>query len=136
MRSVALVLDTVFEGDLAALAMAMPVWIISSPNNDKLVDRIWSELDDAVSVTSLFVIAGEQPVELFERALYDIEEHHGECSTSPPYEQIVVIGANTAAAPKEALQELGLEQATLAAPSLLLVKRPAIESPVKTAKGG
>ncbi|MGZ5200999.1 MAG: hypothetical protein ACXWC4_14610 [Telluria sp.] len=136
MRSVALVLDTNFEGDLAALAQSMPVWIISSPHNDKCVDRVWSALGDDAGVTSLFVIPGERPAVTFERALYDIDEHHGECSSSLPYEQIVVIGANTAVLSREVLEELGLERSKPAGSSLLLVRRRAKEKVANTAAGG
>jgi hypothetical protein len=123
MRSVALVLDTDFDEDLTVLARSMPVWIISSPHNDLRVQRIWEDVGDDVSVTSLCVIPGEEPRATLERALYDIDEHHGECSSSMPYEEIVVIGAGALAPCGDTLAELDLERLGRAQGPLRLIKR-------------
>jgi hypothetical protein len=107
--SVALVLDREFRGSVDELALQMPVWIISSRENDLAVDRARRSLNDPSRVTSLLAVSGENEGEVLLRALYDIEEHHGPPSTVRPYGRIMVYGAESEFVTPKIMNELGLE---------------------------
>jgi hypothetical protein len=108
MKPVALVLDTEFGERLERLASEMPVWIVASPMNDFAVERtrrLYKEAD----VTTYFPLDPSNRESACAQALYDIDEHHGPLSTSDPYDEILVIGANRADISSNAMDELHLE---------------------------
>jgi hypothetical protein len=109
--SVALVLDRNFKEPIDDLARKMPVWIISSGENDLAVARARGQLKDPSRVTSIFAVSGENEGEMLGRALYDIDEHHGAVSADRPYSQIMIYGVAPELIAPELMKELGLEVA-------------------------
>lgn len=107
--SVALVLDRDFKGSIDELALQIPVWIISSRQNDAAVAKTRSSLQDPARVTSLFPVPGESERDTLLRALYDIDEHHGPLSGARPYSQIVVYGVAPEFLTGQIMNELGFD---------------------------
>jgi hypothetical protein len=60
----------------------MPVWIVSSAENDAATDHVRGLLQEATNIMTLLVPAEEDERETCLRALYDIDEHHGRASTA------------------------------------------------------
>ncbi|WP_316413565.1 hypothetical protein [Mesoterricola silvestris] len=90
-NSVALVLDESFGNRLSNLAEEMPVWILSSEINDMAV-RAARHSHGEGRITTLMRRDGESQEDLLARALYAIEEHHGEVSQSHPYDSVEIHG--------------------------------------------
>lgn len=107
--SVALVLDRHFGAAIEELAEQMPVWVISSKDNNAAVERARSLLKDPSRITSLLTVSGEGERDTLLRALYDIDEHHGRSSTGRPYDQMLVYGAAPELLTPGIMKELGLE---------------------------
>lgn len=104
-RTVALVLDSNFGDRVLTLAQAMPVWIISSPVNDRAVADLRPKFDDG-RLTILLRRPDENTADTLARALIAIDEHHGGSGQADAYEVIEVHGANEL--PSEELsKELG-----------------------------
>lgn len=105
---IALVLDRHFETRLAGLAQKMPVWIVSSEANNAAVERARSVLGGAASITTLSVAGAESASDICLRALYAIDEHHGDTSTVTPYDSVIVFGGTPDLLTPQAMAELGL----------------------------
>lgn len=104
---VALVLNSDFGDRVAALAQKMPVWVVSSPANDHAVHMVRASLGEG-RVTTLRVRPGEGAADLLARALYAIDEHHGEASQPLPYDTLWVHGT-TERLPQDLVFELGFK---------------------------
>lgn len=103
--SVALVLDQHFGTRVMSLADRMPVWILSSDENDAAVAAIRSSGRHA-EVTVLLQRPDERLVDTLARAVYSIEEHCGDQSATGPFRTLLVHGA-TAEGASRFLNELG-----------------------------
>lgn len=103
--SVALVLDEHFGTRVLALADRMPVWILSSNENDAAVAVIRNS-GRLAEVTVLLQRVDERPVDTLARAVYSIEEHYGDQSATGPFRTLLVYGA-TAESASRLLTELG-----------------------------
>lgn len=108
--SVALVLDSAFGDRVAALAQQMPVWVVSSPVNDQAVRLARTNVDEG-RITTLHQRSGEVPVNLLARAVYAIDEHHGEVSQAVAYDTLWVYGT-TEKLSQEIAAELGFKSIT------------------------
>ncbi len=91
----------------------MPVWVVSSPVNDQAVRVARSGLSEGRS-TTLLVRPGERPEDVLARALYAIDEHHGEASQSVPYDKLLV-HCTTETLPQNLASELGFKSITATA---------------------
>lgn len=119
-NSVALVLYENFSTRLSALAEEMPVWILSSHLNDQAVQAARPHLSQGW-LTTLNGKAGEDPDCLLTRALYAIDEHHGEESQPVPYNTLFVYG--TSRQPSlELMSELGFKTVSSTGDGYKLVK--------------
>ena len=101
---VALVLDNSYGLKLFALAEKMPVWIITSPENDPVVEYIQNNIAQQ-SVTTLLKKYHEPEEYVFLRAIYAIDEHHGPDTKEHPYDALYIYGAQDM--DLDALAELG-----------------------------
>lgn len=91
--SVALVLNEDFGDRVIALAQQMPVWIVSSPANESAVrEARGSYAEGEGRITVLLARPGEDEANFLTRAMYAIDEHHGEASQSAPYDTLWVQG--------------------------------------------
>lgn len=108
--SVALVLDPVFGDRVIALARQMPVWVVSSQINDKTASFVRKNFDDG-RITTLHQRPGESSADCLVRAMYAIDEHHGEVSQDVAYDTLWVYGT-TEKLSKEIATELGFKSIT------------------------
>ncbi|MDD5330545.1 MAG: hypothetical protein PHX38_11095 [Sulfuricella sp.] len=103
---VALVLNPDFGERVIALAQEMPVWVVFSPVNALAVEFARSAFEEG-RITTILPRVGEYPSDLFARALYAIDEHHGEASQSVPYSTLWVYGASERMMTPDLAAELG-----------------------------
>jgi hypothetical protein len=106
--SVALVLDPEFGEQLLELAKEMPVWLVSSPVNSHAAELARPKLEEG-RITTILTRANESTAALLARALYAIDEHHGEASQAAPYSELCVRGASEHLLSSELISELGLQ---------------------------
>jgi hypothetical protein len=88
----------------------MHVWVLRSPANEEVVQRLWAEVDGESSLESgatLFGSAAEEPGDACEAILATIEEHHGEWSHDPPLDVLEVFGIAATPAIRDELTALG-----------------------------
>jgi len=107
---VALVLDPSFGDRVAVLAQKMPVWMVSSVVNDHATHAARQSLGNG-QITTLHTRLAESAESLFARALYAIEEHHGDTSQLTPYDTLCVYG-KAQELPFELASELGFKSIT------------------------
>jgi hypothetical protein len=89
---VSLVLDTCSGPTLEALARRGPVWILTSPDNDRTAESVRLSLGTQSSITILLQVRAETKQATLTRALYAIDEHHGKAS-GKAYREIAIYGA-------------------------------------------
>lgn len=118
--SIALVLDRSFGDRLLALAQRMPVWVVSSPVNDRAVHKTRANPSD-LQITTLKVDPKESSENLLMRAIYAIDEHHGEASQSIAYNTLHVYGA-VKEIPPELMSELNFKSFVLTSDGLRVQK--------------
>ena len=109
-RPVALVLDPQFGDRVAALAVKMPVWILSSPINDLAVQLARQRLREN-QITTLLSRPSEDAEGLLARGLLAIDEHHGIQSQIVSYDGVQVIGTLKKPS-RELCSELGFDKIT------------------------
>lgn len=124
MKPVALILDPEFGQQLGQIAQEMPAWILSSPLNDAAVDEVRRKFKGGVSITSFIPWHADDRVANSVQALYDIDEHHGPCSASDPYDELRVFGARPMDLSLRVIEELGLVRAEPSGGALVFKKRP------------
>jgi hypothetical protein len=103
---IALVIDRRFGPALMDLAKRMPVWIVSSEENDRAVGQVRELLGEAANITSLRIGHNESAPETCVRGLYDIDEHHGPLSWGPSYDCVLVFGCTPDALPPDVMNDL------------------------------
>lgn len=107
---VALVLNKDYGEALIPLIERMPVWIIDSSNNRFIVEKI-RKSSKAVKSATTFPMKECESLEIaFERIVYSLDEHHNECSQSPAYRELVIIGVLLGAVSLKPLLELNFNQ--------------------------
>jgi hypothetical protein len=113
-HSVALVVDRQFGERLVALSERLHVWVINSPANRSVAERIWRDLGGAHSlergVTTFDASAQACPSEVAADQLSSIDLHHGEYSHSPPWSLLEVYGTEPTPTLTAALRDFGLAE--------------------------
>lgn len=109
-KSVALILEHVFKRDMVAIAREMPVWILSTEANDKLVVLARQKFGPG-RITTVLAKGDESPADLFARALYAIDEHHGDASQAVPFSELYIYG-RIDGIPSELASELNFKSTT------------------------
>ena len=117
---VALVLDQDFSTRLTSLAAQMPVWILSTDLNDLAVQAVRPQCIEGW-VTTLKIKPGEDEESRLARALYAIDEHHGEASQSTPYDTLFVYGTSSQPS-AQIMAELGFKAANATSDGYQVVK--------------
>ena len=107
---VALVLDPAFGDRLLLLAHQMPVWIVSSEENERAVARARRSLGGAANITTLLTAGDESGDRACLRGLYEIDEHHGPKSSGEPYDKVLVFGCEPDLIAPTVMHELGFER--------------------------
>jgi hypothetical protein len=92
---VCVVVDGEFGERLAALPVGAPVWIVRTPVNRSVAERLWKEPKQESHVTGITVFKDQtslSPEELLFSQMETIDLHHGFYSATPPYTILEVIG--------------------------------------------
>lgn len=127
MKPVALILDPAFGQSVEKIALEMPAWVISSPLNDAAVGQVRRKFSNAVDLTS-FIPQGANGKAASAQAMYDIEEHHGACSSLRPYDELRIFGAGLSDLPSHVMAELGWGRAEVCGNALVLRKQTKVRT--------
>src|SRR5882762_7239048 len=93
---VCVVVDPEFGERLASLPLDVPVWIVDTPANKAVAQRLWKERqqnDHLTGITTFNFLADASREETLIDEFDMIDLHHGSYSADPPYTQIEVFGA-------------------------------------------
>jgi hypothetical protein len=111
---VAIVVERDFGDELAELAERLHVWVCSTPQNRRQVERMRmrdAQLESPSTehgVTTFNVSDADSPEEMLVGVLADVDLHHGEYSHSPPWSVLEVYGALPTPAVRAALGKFGV----------------------------
>ena len=115
-HSVALVVDPLFGERLAELSSRVHVWIVDTPTNRAVAERIWREAGGVASlergITTFKADAQSSRADIAAAQLPSIDLHHGEYSHSPPWSVIEIYGTNPTPGLVIRLREFGLTEIT------------------------
>jgi hypothetical protein len=92
---VAIVLDPAFGDRLIDLSSTMHAWIVGTPENSSVAERIWKQHPEhrpGCGVTTMAAEGYETPCGLFSQMLDAVDEHHGWHSHDPPWTELHVYG--------------------------------------------
>ena len=106
-----LIVDTTYGESLATLPPHVPVWIIESDLNTPVAERLRQERAEESHLQSITTFQEKPKLSSEEQAISMLEQvdlHHGECSTDPPYSILEVIGCIATDKMRQELQEYGL----------------------------
>jgi hypothetical protein len=103
------VVDSCFGEELALLPQGVPIWIVDTPANQSLAERLWRERPEKSQLEgiSIFCVCSDSPEENLLGELATIEPYHGPQSSDPPYRRFEVIGTRLPEKARLALAEYG-----------------------------
>ncbi len=107
------VVDREFGEQLADLEQGAPVWIVDTPTNKPVAQRLWKERpgkDHLTSITTFKAPDSSSAEDMLLAELDTIDLHHGPHSADPPYTVIEVVGAPLTAKTKTELSEYGFNE--------------------------
>ena len=108
-----LVVDREFGEKLAELERSVPVWIVDTPANKPVAQRVWNERPNEghlTGVTTFNDLNTLSPEEMLLGHLDTIELHHGVYSADPPYTVLEVVGTELTDNAKRVLSEYGFDK--------------------------
>jgi hypothetical protein len=111
-EKVQVVVDPDFGEKLALLPPGTPVWIVDTPANKPVAERIWRERPDESHLSGIttFRVSSDSPEENLLAELATIDLHHGSYSSDPPNSRLEVIGAPVSEKIKLAMAEYGFAE--------------------------
>jgi hypothetical protein len=107
---VCVVVDRNFGDRLAELPRGVPVWIVDTPSNKPVAQRLWKEGPDESHLTGITTfndVESSSPEELLIAELDSIDLHHGPYSADRPYTVLEILGTRLTDSAKQALAEYG-----------------------------
>ncbi|HTS12932.1 MAG TPA: hypothetical protein VMH00_12500 [Candidatus Limnocylindrales bacterium] len=110
---VCVVVDRNFGERLAGLPRGVPVWIVDTPSNKPVAQRLWKERPDEnhlTGITTFDDMEASSPEELLIAKLDSIDLHHGAHSADPPYAVLEVLGTRLTDRAKHALAAYGFDE--------------------------
>ena len=114
-HKVGLVVDRQFGDRLLDLSRSFHTWVVESPTNSPMVQRIWnterkSAEDDSLDsgATSFQSSERETPEQMCVRLATDLDDHHGEFGHEPPWSEIEVFGAKLTDEVRQTFRDLGV----------------------------
>lgn len=99
-----------FGERLREIEPGVPVWIIDTPTNKRVVQQLWRERSTQshlTGITSFKATAGSSAEEVLIGEMHTIDLHHGEYSANPPYTVIEAIGVELTEKIETELGEFG-----------------------------
>jgi hypothetical protein len=110
---VCVVVDREFGERLAEIESGVPVWIVDTPVNKPVAQRLWKERPHESHLTCITTFDDWNPVspeDLLIGELHMIDLHHGSYSTDTPYTILEVFGAPLSERIKVELSEYGFNE--------------------------
>jgi hypothetical protein len=107
---VCVVVDRSFGERLTELPRGVPVWIVDTPSNKPVAQRLWKERPSETHLTGITTfkdMESSSPEELMIEELGSIDLHHGAYSADPPYTVLEILGARLTDNAKHALAAYG-----------------------------
>ena len=92
---VCIVVDRKFGERLADLERGVPVWIVDTPPNKAVAQRLWEERPEESHLTGITTFDDDEsssPEDTLLAKLETIDLHHSGYSANPPYTILEVIG--------------------------------------------
>jgi hypothetical protein len=110
---VTVIVDPNYGERLADLPLGRPVWIVDTPMNRLVTERLWAESADSSHLTGMTIFtwnaaAGREATLIDELDTVDL--HHGVHSADPPYTVLEVVGTPLTQKIKDALSEFGFDE--------------------------
>ena len=78
-ETVVVVVDPLCGDRLADLVKCAPVWVVDSAMNRPVVERLWSQSGESISLTAFDPVEDEPPSATLMRMLDTISLHHPHC---------------------------------------------------------
>ena len=104
-RSVTVVFDADFGSELERLAGRMPVWVVDTPANRTVAERLWQH--PKLDITTFQARPGDTVEETCVSLLGTVELHHGPLSADPACAVWEVIGATASEDIRKAWADIG-----------------------------
>jgi hypothetical protein len=107
------VVDREFGEQLARLARGVPIWIVDTPLNRAVAQRLWKERhqeDYLTGITTFNDLESSSAEDLLVRELDTIDLHHGAESADPPYTVLEVLGTPLTDRIKSELSQYGFDE--------------------------
>lgn len=107
------VVDRDFGEQLAELEQGAPVWIVDTPTNKPVAQRLWKERPNEgylTGITTFDDMKSSSPEDMLLAYLDTIDLHHGIYSTDPPYTVIEVLGTPLTTKAKNGLAAYGFSE--------------------------
>jgi hypothetical protein len=107
------VVDRHFGERLAGLERGVPVWIVDTPANKPVAQRLWKERPDENHLTGITTFDDQKsssPESMLIAEIDMIDLHHGSHSADPPYTAIEVIGTPLTPKVQNELSEYGFKE--------------------------
>jgi len=121
--AVAIVVERDFGDELTSLAQRLPVWVWSTPENQRHIERarsvksVGSPLERGI--TSFKALDSASPEEVLLGVIRTVDLHHGEYSHSPFWDTLEVYGASPSPPVREALAAYGVDTFSVTARGFL-----------------
>jgi hypothetical protein len=124
---VRVVVDPTFGERLSSLPAGEPAWVIDSPLNTPVAQRLWRERKDENHLTGITTFKPGPNASTEEeviRMLDTIEDHHGEYSADPPYSILEIVGCTDSERLHSALAQFGFHVEASSTGSVVAVRTP------------
>jgi hypothetical protein len=107
------VVDRQFGERLTELERGIPVWIVDTPANKSVAQRLWSECPGGshlTGITTFVDLKTSSPEDMFLGMVDTIDLHHGSYSTVSPYTVVEVLGTSLTARVEQELSLYGFDE--------------------------
>jgi hypothetical protein len=107
------VVDRKFGEQVSKLDQSAPIWIVESPDNKPVVQRLWHERPSGSHLDGITIFAASADLSAEETLLGElgtIDLHHGIHSANPPHTVLEIFGAPLTARIKNELEPHGFDK--------------------------
>jgi hypothetical protein len=107
------VVEREFGEELAKLSPGIPVWIVGTPLNRYVAQRLWKEHPQESHLTGITIFNDSESSsqeDLLVAELDTIDLHHGSQSANPPYTILEVVGTELTDRIKAELSQYGFDE--------------------------
>lgn len=109
-NQVALVLDDKVTETVKSFFNKIPIWIVQTNENIESIKTLRHQIDSSTLITTFPRREGESKIDLAERIIYTLDDHHNEHSYGDVYDTLLVSGLTLQESKKEAFLDLGFSE--------------------------